>query len=78
MADERLMRDLDCRLADRDQPRVRQRAEDLVHVLGLFGARRQLLDRDPAARVLGALAELRQAKEDVARQRLLFGRERSW
>ena len=46
------------------------------HVCGLLAPRRQLGDADAAARVLRALAELGQAQEDVAGERLLLGRER--
>src|SRR5439155_9952205 len=74
-ADERLVRNLDSPFADRDQSCIGQGAEDRVDVVALLGTRRQLCDRDAAARVLGALAELRQPEEDVAGECLLVGCE---
>ena len=76
MADQRLVCHLDGPCADRHEPRVGQRAEDILDVLTLLRARRELGDGDAATGVLGAVAELCQAKEDVACKCLLPGRKR--
>src|SRR5919108_701437 len=75
VADERLVRHLDRFLADGHEPGVGERSQHFARVRLLLSARDQLPDRDPPPRVLGALAQLGQTQEDVARKPLLLGRQ---
>lgn len=69
------MSQLDACVSHCHQPRPGERAEQRLQVRGLVGVGRQLGDRDPSARVVGALAELGQPHEDVAGKGLLRGIE---
>ena len=73
--DERLMGQLDVRLAHRHQAGVHQSVKDRRQALGLVRSRRELGHGDASTRVHSALAELGQADEDVAGQGLLRGIE---
>jgi hypothetical protein len=61
-------------LAERHEPRLRQAVEQGLDLLWGGSLGNQLLDRDPASRVLDSLPEFRQAQEDVAHQALAIGR----
>ena len=69
VADERLVRHLDGPLADCHEPGVGERPQNARRDLAPPARpRNELRDRHPPARVLGALAELGQPQEDVARE----------
>ena len=68
------MGDLRRPLAKRHEPRLRQPVEQRLDLLRGGSLGNQLLDRDPAPRVLDPLAQFRQAQEDVAHQALAIGR----
>ena len=60
----------------REQPRVRELADDRLDLARLVDPRHQLAQRGAAARVLGPLARLREAQQRPAGDLLLLGRER--
>ncbi len=69
------VRDLHRVLFDRDQSGIGEHAERGIEVFGIRRGRTQFAERRAPSGVLGALAELGEAKEDAPDQELLVGVE---